>query len=105
MPDDVTAYAKLLEQHNDLLKQLIILQGQVTVLWLAFVVLVFLQIIFIVAMVWSAVWSVRSVLKSNSDRMGQLEAQWMDHKGEIRTALDTIVRTLRGRDDVRRQPG
>lgn len=95
MPED-QIYAKLLDQHGELLTQLIVLQAQVNLLWVSFIILVFLQIVLIVAMLWAAVWSVQRVLKSNVERMKQLEDQFVDHRADNRSTLELIVRTIRG---------
>lgn len=93
-PEDF--YTEMVKQHVDLLKQLNELNSSTNTLIILLVILLFLQLVFLIAMVIVAAWSVTSVVKAHSRRSEALEKQWMEHKGEIRTALDIIVRTLGG---------
>lgn len=89
-------YLEITKQHVDLLQQLNDLNSSTNTLIILLVLLLFLQLIFLISMVIVAAWSVTSVVKAHNKRAENLEKQWMEHKGEIRTALDVIVRTLGG---------
>lgn len=93
-PDD--RIVEITKQHVDLLQQLSDLNATTNTLIILLVVLLFLQLIFLISMVIVAAWSVTSVVKAHNKRAEALEKQWMDHKGEIKAALEVIVRTLGG---------
>jgi Flp pilus assembly protein TadB len=71
------------------------IQDQIQSLWVALVLLVFVQIVGLVVVVAVAVWSVTTVLNSNNKRTGHLEDLWTSHQQKLQDALAVIVRTLR----------
>lgn len=84
---DNDALLTLIGQHAQI-------QDQIQSLWVALVLLVFVQIVGLVVVVAVAVWSVTTVLNSNNKRTGQLEDMWTSHQQKLQDALAVIVRTL-----------
>lgn len=92
--DDATAMT-LLQQHIELLKQMALLQQEINTLWIAFIILIFVQLFFILCIVALAAWSVTTVVRAGDQRSQQLENQWAEHKEDMKQSIGLIVRTLR----------
>ena len=85
---DADQYMLIQQQHVELL-------AQMNVLWVAFVILVFMQIIGLLTIVGLAAWSVTRVTMSTTSQVNELRRQWDEQRADMRQAMGIIVKTLK----------
>lgn len=93
---DPVEYTQILTQHNQLLTQL-------NTIWVAFLLLVFVQIVGLIVMGATAAWSVGRVTRSAIERTDavqaqtmELQKQWFETQRKNSETLQMIAKTVRG---------
>lgn len=83
------AITALMFQHTQLLQQM-------NVLWIAFVILVFIQVLGLFVMFGVAAWSVARVTSASTNRIDDLQNKWLDHSRKWDEMQAVVVTTLGG---------